>query len=80
MITIFTPVYSRAYTIENLYRSLLRQTIYDFEWLIVDDGSTDNIAELVQQWTRDTRLFQIRFYRQENGGKHRAIIANMPFL
>ena len=41
-ITVFTPTYNRAYIIENLYRSLQRQTFRDFEWLIVDDGSTDN--------------------------------------
>lgn len=73
MITIFTPVYNRAYIIEKLYHSLLRQTNHDFEWLVVDDGSTDNIAEVVQKWIRDTQLFKIRFYQQKNGGKHRAI-------
>lgn len=73
MITIFTPIYNRAYIIEQLYQSLKRQTSYTFEWLIVDDGSTDNIAELVQQWIKDTHQFQISFYQQRNGGKHRAI-------
>lgn len=73
LITIFTPVYNRAHIIGNLYQSLLRQTSHDFEWLIVDDGSTDNIAELVHQWAEDTQSFQIRLYQQENGGKHRAV-------
>lgn len=73
MITIFTPVYNRAYIINQLYQSLLSQTNYDFEWLIIDDGSTDNIGELVNQWIADTEEFEIRFYRQPNGGKHRAI-------
>lgn len=73
MITVFTPVYNRAYIIDQLYQSLLRQTNYDFEWLIVDDGSTDNIAELVNQWIICTREFEIRFCHQPNGGKHRAI-------
>jgi len=73
LVTIFTPVYNRAYIIERLYQSLLRQTNYAFEWLIVDDGSTDNIAELVRQWTKDTQQFEIRFFQQKNGGKHRAI-------
>lgn len=73
MVTIFTPVYNRAYIIGKLYQSLIRQTSYAFEWLIVDDGSTDNIAELAQQWISDTQQFQIRFYQQKNGGKHRAI-------
>ena len=73
MITVFTPVYNRAYIINQLYQSLLRQTNYGFEWLIIDDGSTDNIAELVSQWIADTEDFEIRLYRQPNGGKHRAI-------
>lgn len=73
MVTVFTPVYNRAYIIDQLYQSLLRQTNYDFEWLIVDDGSTDNIVELVNQWISCTREFEIRFYHQPNGGKHRAI-------
>lgn len=73
MITIFTPVYNRAYIINQLYQSLLRQTNYNFEWLIIDDGSTDHIVELVNQWISSTKEFQIRFYQQSNGGKHRAI-------
>jgi glycosyltransferase involved in cell wall biosynthesis len=73
MVTVFTPVYNRAYIIHQLYQSLLRQTVYDFEWLIVDDGSTDNIEELVSGWIACTRKFTIRFYRQLNGGKHRAV-------
>lgn len=73
MVTIFTPVYNRAYIIENLYHSLQRQTSYDFEWLIVDDGSTDNIAELVHQWRTEINSFNISFYQQKNRGKHCAI-------
>lgn len=73
MITIFTPIFNRAYIIENLYNSLLCQTCFDFEWLIVDDGSDDGIEELVRKWQCNTQKFAIRFYRQKNGGKHRAI-------
>ena len=40
-ITVFTPAYNRAHTLEALYRSLQRQTFHNFEWLIVDDGSAD---------------------------------------
>ena len=49
MVTVFTPIYNRAYIVERLYQSLLRQTSYNFEWIIVDDGSTDDIA-LVEKW------------------------------
>lgn len=45
MITIFTPVYNRADVLEKLYQSLLRQSDYDFEWLIIDDGSTDSVKK-----------------------------------
>ena len=46
-LTVFTPAYNRAYTIHKCYESLRRQTLKDFVWLVVDDGSTDNTAELV---------------------------------
>lgn len=72
-LTIFTPTYNRAYIIENLYRSLQRQTCMDFEWLVVDDGSSDNTAELFARWQQEENPFPIRYYRQENGGKCRAI-------
>lgn len=73
IITVFTPTYNRAYIIENLYRSLQRQSFHDFEWLIVDDGSTDNTEELVASWIKEDNPFPIRFYKKENGGKCRAI-------
>ena len=46
-LTIFTPTYNRAATLPRLYESLLSQTATDFEWLLVDDGSTDETAQLV---------------------------------
>ena len=49
-LTVFTPAYNRAYTIHKCYESLRRQTLKDFVWLVVDDGSTDNTAELIKEW------------------------------
>ncbi len=72
-ITVFTPTYNRAYTLEALYRSLQRQTFHDFEWLIVDDGSTDGTEERVNKWQAEENPFPIRYVWQENGGKCRAI-------
>lgn len=72
-ITVFTPTYNRAYILENLYRSLQRQTYRDFEWLVVDDGSSDDTEELFQRWSREDNFFPIRYCKQENGGKCRAI-------
>lgn len=72
-VTIFTPTYNRAYIIENLYRSLQRQTNKDFEWLIVDDGSTDNTEAVIKRWQHECTDFPIRYYKKENGGKCRAM-------
>ena len=67
-ITVFTPTYNRAYILENLYRSLQRQSFRDFEWLIVDDGSSDNTEEVIAAWQREGNDFPIRYYKKENGG------------
>lgn len=72
-ITIFTPTYNRAYILGQLYRSIQKQTFRDFEWLIVDDGSTDNTEYLVNEWQKDANDFPIRYYKKDNGGKYRAI-------
>ena len=71
-ITVFTPTYNRAYIIENLYRSLQRQSFRDFEWVIVDDGSSDNTEELVNGWKNEND-FSIIYFKQPNGGKCSAI-------
>ena len=70
-LTIFTPAYNRAYTLHLGYEALLRQTCHDFEWLIVDDGSTDNTRELVAGWIKENKI-SIRYHYQENQGMHGA--------
>ena len=69
--TVFTPTYNRAHTLHRVYESLKAQTFEDFEWLIVDDGSTDETNRLVEQWQKDA-WFPIRYVYQENKGKHAA--------
>lgn len=70
--TVFTPTYNRAYRIEALYESLKNQTFKDFEWLIVDDGSSDDTRELITKWLYESSLC-IRYFYKENGGKCRAM-------
>ncbi|GAB1800832.1 glycosyltransferase family A protein [Priestia megaterium] len=70
-ITILTTTFNRGYIIENLYRSLCRQTNKNFSWLIVDDGSTDNTEVLVQNFIKEDRI-EIEYFYQNNGGKMRA--------
>lgn len=71
MLTIFTPAYNRAHTIGRTYESLCRQTCKDFEWLVIDDGSTDNTKELVAGWMKEDKI-SIRYIYQENQGMHGA--------
>lgn len=71
-ITVFTPTFNRRHLIENLYQSLLVQTYNNFEWLIVDDGSTDHTEELCNRFAGENKL-RIKYEKQANGGKHRAI-------
>ncbi len=67
--TVFTPAYNRAHTLARVHESLKAQTFGDFEWLVVDDGSSDGSAELLAGWAAGS-AFPIRCLRQENQGKH----------
>ena len=69
-LTVFTPSYNRAHTLGRTYMSLCRQTCKDFEWLIIDDGSTDNTRDVVQEWLFADNGFRIQYVYKENGGLH----------
>lgn len=71
-ITVFTSTYNRCHTLERLYESLKKQTFADFEWLIVDDGSTDATEALISGFKKEEKLV-INYFKQENAGKHIAI-------
>ena len=78
MITILTPTYNRAKLLKPLYDSLCNQTSFDFEWLIVDDGSTDDTSEIVKTFKTDK--FPILYYYKKNGGKHTAMNFSHPYI
>lgn len=70
--TVVTPTYNRAHLIARVYESLCAQTLRDFEWIILDDGSTDNTQSLAEEF-RLSAPFPIRYHYQKNSGKHVAI-------
>lgn len=72
-VTVFTPSYNRAHTIFRVYKSLMAQTVKDFEWIIVDDGSMDDTALIVKQWENEGNL-NIRFIQQTNRGKFTTLL------
>lgn len=69
LFTVFTPTFNRAHTLPRVYESLESQTYRNFEWIIVDDGSTDETHELVKAWQKEAD-FSIRYFWQPNRGKH----------
>ena len=71
-ITVFTPTYNRANLLPKLYDSLKKQNFKLFEWLIVDDGSSDNTEEVVNNFIKEN-LINIRYIKKKNGGKHTAL-------
>ena len=74
LLTILTPTYNRASLLPRLYKSLCAQTCRDFEWIVVDDGSTDNTQEVVSSFkVENGDSFPITYIRKKNGGKHTAL-------
>lgn len=67
LLTVFTPTYNRAHTLNRTYNSLCHQTCKDFEWLVIDDGSTDGTRQIVEGWITENRI-PIRYIYKENGG------------
>jgi len=70
--TIFTATFNRGHLLANLNNSLKTQSFKNFEWIIVDDGSTDNTENLVSGWIKENNI-PIRYFKQKNQGKHVAI-------
>jgi glycosyltransferase involved in cell wall biosynthesis len=72
LVTIITPAYNRAALLPKLYASLKAQTSRDFDWLVIDDGSTDDTENVVSRMKAEAD-FTITYVKKKNGGKHTAL-------
>lgn len=71
--TVLTPTYNRAHTLTRVYQSLIEQSYQHFEWVVIDDGSSDHTQELVRQWQQEAS-FPIVYHWQEN--QHKKVAFN----
>lgn len=79
-LTVITPTYNRHDYLKKCWKSLTKQSCKDFQWLIVDDGSSDNTDAMVNDLQQLTSSFQIDYYYKENGGKHTALNYSHPYI
>lgn len=77
LLSIVTPTYNRGELLKRCFESLCKQSDMDFEWIVVDDGSTDNTAEVVKQFSSK---FPIIYVQKDNGGKHTALNASHEYI
>ena len=78
LLTILTPTYNRRDLLPRLYDSLRKQTNQDFQWLVIDDGSTDGTMDLIRNFHGHS--FSFDFYTKPNGGKHTALNYAHPYV
>ncbi|WP_395719458.1 glycosyltransferase family 2 protein [Prosthecobacter sp.] len=71
LFTVYTPTYNRAHTLHRVFESLQAQTFRDFEWLVIDDGSTDGTAELMARYQAEAG-FSVRYLQEPHRGAHHA--------
>lgn len=79
MISVFTPIYNRKNDLKVLYQSLLNQTYKDFEWVLMDDGSTDGTDYMVKDWIDDGKI-HIKYRYQKNQGRFAAFNHAQPYF
>lgn len=71
-ISLITPTFNRAHTLFRLFKSIESQNYTFLEWIIIDDGSTDNTRTVIER-IKEQSSIDIRYFYQNNGGKSSAV-------
>ena len=77
--SVFTATKNRSEMLYRLYGELLNQTYSDFEWVIVNDGSTDDTDKVAQRIISEAKL-NVQYVNKQGGGKHTAWRAATPLF
>ena len=80
IVTVLTPTFNRVNTLPRLLESLCKQTKKDFQWLVIDDGSTDETENYFKELEGYNLPFNWEYHKKENGGKHTALNAAHPYI
>ena len=78
-VSILTPTFNRGKLLYKLYNSLINQSNKNFEWVVIDDGSTDNTKQVINKYISDNKI-SIKYFYKNNGGKHKAINYGMQYI
>ncbi len=79
-ITIITPTFNRAKTLPKVFESLLHQSFKDFLWIILDDGSTDNTAEVAENFQLHNPFFEIIYKKDKNRHKFLTVLEGVKMV
>ena len=67
-LSVITPTYNRRHTLHREWESLNRQESKDLEWIVVDDGSTDETEELPKNWMTHAQ-FSVNYFQIGRRGR-----------
>lgn len=75
LVSIITPCYNTGNIVHRLLESILYQDYQYVEMYAIDDGSTDNTAEVILSYTAQfvNRGYELKYIKQENGGQSSAL-------
>lgn len=74
-VSIITPTFNCGKFIQETYDSILKQTYAQWEWVVVDDGSSDNTTDLIRRWQQDEP--RIKFFRRNDEPRGAAACRNL---